>query len=81
MKGNLTLSIDVEVLSELKTRKVNISNLINNFLKEYLNIKEEINNEVSLDTQISILKAKIKEKEEIKAKRLKEYSKRFVRID
>ena len=39
MKGQLTLSIDIDILIELqKSKDLNVSKLINDYLQEYLNI-------------------------------------------
>ena len=41
MKIQKTITIDLEVFLELKERNVNISELVNSYLKEFLNIKEK----------------------------------------
>jgi len=41
MKTQKTLSIDFEVLIELQKKNLNVSKLVNDYLKEFLNIKED----------------------------------------
>ena len=41
MKTNITISIDSEVYLELKGKNIVISHTVNNYLRSYLNLKEE----------------------------------------
>tara|TARA_R100001132_G_C3262927_1_gene86551 strand:- start:162 stop:419 length:258 start_codon:yes stop_codon:yes gene_type:complete len=41
MKTNITICIDTEVYLALKTKKIVVSQLINNHLRAYLELKEE----------------------------------------
>ena len=43
MKTNITICIDTEVYLALKTKKIVVSQLINNHLRAYLELKEEPN--------------------------------------
>jgi hypothetical protein len=57
MKNHITLTIDVDVILELKEKKVNVSNLVNDFLKEYVGIKEGEELEYLSQVDLELLKA------------------------
>jgi len=79
MKYHITLTLDGEVILKLKTRKVNISNLVNNLLKAYTeteNFKAVDLNEEELDKEWFIAKQKLLEIEQVKDKREKDLAKR-----
>ena len=40
MKTNKTISLDTDVVAELKTRQINVSETINSLLRQYLDLGE-----------------------------------------
>lgn len=77
MKTTTSITIDVEVLSELRRRKLPLSTMINGFLKSYLELPEDetkvegedINLKIaSKESELSVLR-KMKEKSEKKSEK------------
>jgi len=58
MKSTATISLDTEILIASKQSKVNLSGLINTFLKDYFELKEEVLEERYAEEQINTLKLK-----------------------
>lgn len=68
MKSIITLSVDSEVILELRSKKLNVSKICNDFLREYLALGEGVtgkDNEEMLRKKVIMAKAKLKELEEI----------------
>ena len=79
MKYHITLSLDAEVYLQMKSRRVNFSKIVNNFLKSYLeteSFKAENLNEDQLDKEWFVTKQKLLEIEQTKEKRDREERKR-----
>jgi len=78
MKIQKTITIDLEVFLLLREKNLNLSEVLNNYLKEFLNLKEE-KKEVRLEKlNLEILKQeadllnKKKQKEELEKEEIKE---------
>jgi uncharacterized small protein (DUF1192 family) len=41
MKSTTTINLDTEILMSVRAKNLNLSEVINNYLKEFLNIKED----------------------------------------
>ncbi len=41
MKGNITISVDVEVIGAIRNQDINISGLVNEFLRNHLKLVKE----------------------------------------
>lgn len=75
MKTAVTLTLDLDVMTELrKKHNVNISSLVNDFLRSYLNAPEMQKAETFTETELDILKlqTQIAELEEHKKKLAKD---------
>ena len=59
VKRNTTLCIDEGLIANLKTKEVNISKLVNDFLDRYCKIEKEKFNERKVEQEIQETEAKI----------------------
>ena len=77
MKSQTNITLDTNVLLAIRERKINISGLINEYLKEFLNLKAE-KNEVKLEqlnSEILKQETEILEKKKIREETEKEIEK------
>lgn len=76
MKTNTCICLDVELLVEAKKRKINLSFLINEFLRSYFKVKATKTEDKDITINIAEAEAKLLElknrKEKIEAKLKKE---------
>lgn len=74
MKTTVTMSIDVDLVAELRARRVKISPLVNNFFKSYLDKKEprKANEKAEVIEELAILKVQLRSLEDKRDKIEKE---------
>ena len=85
MKCQVNLSLDVEVVVEARSHIPNLSIVVDNYLKEYLEIKRnstDNTDDENLRNELIKMKAKASDMEmELEKKKKKELSKRTVSIE
>ena len=78
MKALTSMTIDVDVLSELRLRKIKVSTVVNDYLRTFLRLEKD--KEKNVDDEIIALKARVMslqaEKEKAKEKLDKEYQRK-----